>query len=312
MTKSWLIQHPKRNICSNICLDMKVRRMSLLYFFTHQSSTAWTILYFRGGEKIWVERKSENMIIAFGGVRMKHLNKHKNICTLTPHTAVNVHVLVSSYLASTHSRWRNWLGYEHTHTPPHGFPLLASHHNHVIHLSHTCAPTHSDSSLCGSPTMPGSQCGWNPPFLNTAVIMPNASFCFYFSVYMFCSSFFISPALPLSSLSLNPGLANNKERLWLKLAIHQILFLSFSLCRNERFYSTLVSLHPLVLFFPVYMYCKLPFKSAIIKACLLKAPTDISYLHTWLFPEAAWKVESQHVAAVSDKEGSNGEGLLGE
>lgn len=32
-----------------------------------------------------------------------------------------------------------------THTHSHGFTLLASHHNHVIHLSHTCTPTRSDT-----------------------------------------------------------------------------------------------------------------------------------------------------------------------
>lgn len=33
----------------------------------------------------------------------------------------------------------------HTHTHSHGFTPLASHHNHVIHLTHTCTPTRSDT-----------------------------------------------------------------------------------------------------------------------------------------------------------------------
>lgn len=85
-----------------------------------------------------------------------------------------------------------------------------------------------------------------------------------FFLTCFAARFSFSLSLPLSSLSLNPGLANNKERLWLKLAIHQIIFLSFSLLSEWKvlLYSCFFppSL-PVSLFFCIYIHCKLPSKS---------------------------------------------------
>lgn len=214
-------------------------------------------------------------------------------------------MLVSSYLTSTHSRWRNRLGCEHTHlhtvshvsiTSQPRNPSLA--HMHTYMLWHIW--------ICLSVGLP--QC--LALGVDEIRFSPTQLWSCLTHLFVFTSPFFLltcfAARFSFSSLCLNPGLANNKERLWLKLAIHQILFLSFSLCRNKRFYSTLVSFHPLVLSFSVSIHSVNyhPNHLAFIKVCLLKGPTDISYLHTWLYPAAAWKVESQHATAVSDKEGS--------
>lgn len=140
--------------CSSSCVRRAVPN-SLIYFIFQVRQENW---------KNTRVARSENMIIVFARARIKHPNKHANIGTLALHTQVNVHV--GKFLSRCHTLLFRVLTGMQTHM--HDFPLLASHHKHVIHLSrtraHLHASTHLDLSRHGSPTMHSSRCGWNPSF----------------------------------------------------------------------------------------------------------------------------------------------------
>ncbi len=151
------------------------------------------------------------------------------------HTHTTHHIectYVSKFLSCIHTLLLKELTGMRTHISPHGFPPLASHHNHVIHLTHTCTPTRSDTF--GFVSLWVSHNAWLSVWMKSVFSQHSCDHALHIFLFLLLRLFYLhvlklvylSPALPLSSMCLNPGLANNKEQLWLKLAIHQILFLS--------------------------------------------------------------------------------------